>query len=418
MRWRAFIGSGSLALAGVAAPTAAGPLQVQPRGSVVLAETVAVDQAGASFPIGGMSGVAYQGPASVDRTGVVDHRFLIVQDNSDTAVRVLVRFSEDGSIARAVVESGLRLGLNRDHEGVAFAGANASVALVSEESTPAVREYDASVGTALGVLPLPDAFASIRPNFGLEAVASRTPPIGETTVWTANEEALSIDGPISSPNAGTWVRLQKFRGRAGAWSADGQRAYRVEPMHGGAITGGRSGLVELVALPDGRVLGLERSFAFNLGGLFRSRLYELDLAASTEVGSISSLEAALFTPVGKRLLWQGGNENLEGLSLGPVLADGSRAMLGVVDNGDPLSQNRLIAFRLAGVVEPAAADVNWDSCVDLLDLIDFLSAWIAELGSGVAAGAAADVDGDSAVTLLDLLTFLNAWIADVGSCGP
>ena len=93
----------------------------------------------------------------------------------------------------------------------------------------------------------------------------------------------------------------------------------------------------------------------------------MDLEAASDVSSMSALESGEFTPVGKTDLWsitQGifdGAQiigNLEGLALGPRLENNNYLLLGIVDSGgssDPLSGNRLVAFELVGVPEPATA---------------------------------------------------------------
>ena len=54
-------------------------------------------------------------------------------------------------------------------------------------------------------------------------------------------------------------------------------------MHGGKISGGRSGLVDLAVLPNSKILALERSLAFSVPDFFESRLYELDFIDATEL---------------------------------------------------------------------------------------------------------------------------------------
>ncbi|MBX3386344.1 MAG: esterase-like activity of phytase family protein [Phycisphaeraceae bacterium] len=391
-------------------------LTLQSRGSSLLPATTVADQFGSTFTITGVSGLTYLGPRSGERALDGGHRFLAVMDNSDKAIHLGVWFAADGSIVNVQVEGGLRLSLSHDHEGVAYTGPKWGTILVSDEDTPAVREFDLASGTILGVLPLPAIYAQRRANFGLESLTVWVPPAGDARVWTANEEALEPDGPVSSPSAGTWVRVQRFDGQSHAWSASAQWAYRVESMHGNTITGARSGLVDLIALPNGRLLALERSFAFSLAGLFRSRLYEVMSAGATDTSGLGVLADGGFAPVGKRLLWQGPAENLEGLALGPILPDGSRSLLGVVDDGDPISQNRLVAFALSGVVEPSNADLNWDLCVDIADLLVFLDAWLVRLGTASLPGDIADRTADGLVDVADLLEFLSDWLTNVGSC--
>ena len=60
-------------------------------------------------------------------------------------------------------------------------------------------------------------------------------------------------------------------------------------------------------------------------------------------------------------------ENLEGLCLGPQLANGNRVLLGVVDDGDAVSNNTLVAFELV-VPLTLLGDINQDQHVNALDI--------------------------------------------------
>ncbi len=60
-----------------------------------------------------------------------------------------------------------------------------------------------------------------------------------------------------------------------------------------------------------------------------------------------------------------------------------------------------------------ASDTNDDGAVDLIDLLSFLSAWLAELGttgSGSGGTTLADFNRDGTSDLLDLLAFLDRWL--------
>ena len=73
----------------------------------------------------------------------------------------------------------------------------------------------------------------------------------------------------------------------------------------------------------------------------------MDFSGATEVSEfVDGLDGKIFTPVSKYLLWSGNVGNLEGLALGPPLAGGNRVLLGIVDDGDPLSISQLVAFEL------------------------------------------------------------------------
>ncbi len=115
-----------------------------------------------------------------------------------------------------------------------------------------------------------------------------------------------------------------------------------------------NGLSELVELPDGTLLALERSAIVGLPPL-ETRIYQVDFTGATDIsrGKLAKgLIGQMYTPVKKTLLFDSKEpdnsigENLEGLCLGPKLADGNWALLGVVDNGDPVSKNTLVSFEL------------------------------------------------------------------------
>lgn len=332
-----------LVLAGASAGNAAlgaPPLTVTYRSGLDL-PLAAVDQNGAAMTIAGLSGI----------TRLEDGRFLAVMDNSDKAIILSVTFDDHGVITGAVVDSGLRLAESKDFEGVA--AARGGVVWLSEETTPAIRRYVLSDGSAAGVMPTPAVYSNRRANYGLESLA--LDPF-ERSMWTANEEALTVDGPLSTTTTGTVVRLQRFL--PGQASARQQFAWRTAPVHGAWISGQKSGVSDLVALPDGRVLVLERSFALSISAPFQTRIYEADFTNATDVSAFAELQFAVFTPVGKRLLYSGALTNVEGLCLGPTLPNGHAVLLGVIDDGDPLSVNRLVSFEITGVVRPACrADI-------------------------------------------------------------
>ena len=95
-------------------------------------------------------------------------------------------------------------------------------------------------------------------------------------------------------------RLQRFdpEGRP-----SGQWAYRADPRPGGPIGGlERAGVVDLLSLPGGELLVLERTFS-DRG--FRARIHQVDLRNATDVSDLSTLAGADFEPARKRLLWEG-----------------------------------------------------------------------------------------------------------------
>jgi hypothetical protein len=234
-------------------------------------------------------------------------------------------------------------------------------------------------------LIMPTIFNSDRNNFAFESL---THAVDGETYWTANEGALSTDGPLADSTQGTTVRLQKFSYTgAGVLTIGPQFAYQVDPIHTSSGPQARSGLSDLIALPDGSLLALERSLGF-IGGFFpdyRTRIYRVTFDGATDV-SVAPFDAGLsgqsYTPVTKTLLWSGQTAgNLEGLALGPLLPNGAWSLIGVVDNsggGDPLSGNTVVAFTLT---PPLLGDYNFDGNVDAADYIVFRKGLSGDLSS-------------------------------------
>ncbi len=374
--------------------------------------TTATDQFGQSFTVTGVSGIAW----------VCAERYVAVMDNSNKLIFLDLALAADGSITSAVLAGGLTLAETRDFEGVVFTDAATDTVFLSEEGTPAVHEYRLGDGSLVRSLSRPAVFDNRRSNLGFESLGrSRDGGV----LWTANEEALTVDGPISSPSAGTVVRLLRYDAIAGAPTSGPQFAYLTDPWHGSAVSGARCGLVELAVLPDGRLLGLERSLAFSLSGLFRNRIYAISTAAATDVSGLPGLIGASYNAASKQLLWTGFQQNIEGLTVGPRLAGGNFALLGIVDDGDPISTNNLAAWELSGVAAvlpcPAAAgDANCDGSVDFFDIDPFLDALFepesytcAYCGRSI---CTVDVDCSGAVDFFDIDPFLQCLFAACAPC--
>lgn len=380
----------------------ADPLAIVARNTVNLPAS-ATDQTGRSFTIAGLSGLTYAG--EVAGAG----RWWAVMDNSDSLIELSVTLGSDGRIVSATVLRGLRLADVRDFEDIAWAPAPAPTVLLAEEGSPEVREYRVSDGGLVRTLPRPAVFAQRRANFGFESLSRRA---DGSVIWTANEEALTPDGPLSTSALGTTVRLLRYDVAAGVATPAAQFAYACQPLHGSSISGARSGLSALMALPDGRLVALERSFALG-ATLFQSRVYELTLTGATDVSGLPGLIGQSYTPVSKRLMLQASFNNLEGLALGPRLdaggGTGRWSVLGIVDDGDPISVNQLVAFELTGDIEPpCAADFNGDGFLDFFDFDDFV---VCFEGGACPPGRSGDFNGDGFADFFDYDDFVAAFEA-------
>jgi hypothetical protein len=342
-----------------------------------------------------MSGVTYVGPVGDA------HRFIAVQQNRENVVRFDVAFTPAGGIASIANVVNIPIDDELDFEGIAYTNPTRNSVFVSEENNPGVRELSLANGATLQTLTIPAVFANLRDNKGFESL---TRTRDATTMWTANEEALTVDGPASSSTAPTVVRMLRLDVAGDSVTTGPQYAYQVAPIHGTG-SGSRSGLCDLVAMPDGTVLSLERSAAVTLPA-FLNRIYELDFAGATDVGqgaTAGGLAGKTYTPVSKQLLWSGSvdggiGQNFEGLGLGPRLANGKWTLIGVVDAGNDAG-NTVVAFTATA---NASADFNLDGHVDGADFL----AWQRGVGKSVGAKLSeGDADRDGDVDAEDL----NVW---------
>jgi hypothetical protein len=360
------LGAGSCTSAALPmAGGAPGELSLLGAGPLIVPYGAAVD----GFRVGGLSGISR----------AADGSYLAVVDNEgDTPARVFrLAFTVDergvsplpGKTPLQMPVAAIRLtgmngaifdGRSFDGEGIAAEPASSGSSgsqnlLISSEIEPSVREFSPD-GKLLGALPVPRLFLAgpkhgTRSNLGFESVALSA---DGDTVWTANERPLRQDVPEDEPTRPSPVRLLRFDRRAGGgFTAGTQYVYEVERIrgklgHGFAVRG----LSDLLVLPDGDLLALEREYAFGRG--FRIQLYRVSLAGATDVSGLESLRGKSWQGVRKTLLFDFARagfvaDNLEGMTFGPDLADGSRTLVLVSDNNfEPLQKTQIVALRWRG----------------------------------------------------------------------
>ncbi len=367
----------------------------------------------ANLPVAEMSGVTYLGPVDGQlRT----HRFLTANENYGALLAFDLIVNSDGTIGNLnkliTGATTLPLGSTNDFEGIAYTSAARNSVFLSDETGPNVREYSLATGSLLQSVSIPSVFgASMRSNRGFESLA-RSP--NGATLWTANEEALAVDGPVATTSAAATVRLLNLNANGTNYSVGSQYAYQVDPIQSPGNASSQSGLVDLTAMPDGTVLALERSFSSAaFPTIFRSRIYELNFSSATDFGGAfaSGLVGQTYTPVGKSLLWSGVvgafGENLEGLTLGPRLDNGDWVLVGVVDkdSADPLSMNSVVTFVMRAA---PAADFSQNGAVDAADY----TVWRDNTGLMVGAtNSLGDADRDGDVDEADYAVWQNAFAA-------
>jgi hypothetical protein len=321
--------------------------------------------------------------------------YLAISDDADQRKGYELDIALDpatGRVLSAAVAASFELAVGYDLEGIAFCRPRGEWWVSDEGRHPAggaLRAHSLPDGKLLRELAIPAVMLKNRPNFGFESCAW-----GAGALWTTNEEALAHESALSTASTGTVVRLQRFDHR---FEPAGQWAYETDSFgfDSSLTTAERSGVSELLALPDGSLLVLERTLGLGFIPSFRNRIYRVEFEGASEVSDIPNLDEAVHTRVGRTLLWERNmgsvsTRNFEGIALGPalpVIGPASFSLLLVADNGGG-TQQHLYALVLHGLVPPSPGDA-WRQCF-----------W----GSTAAEGPAADLadpDGDGIVNLLE-----------------
>ena len=304
-----------------------------------------------------LSGVTYAGVEGGK------HVFYAVADNGDPMGLYKVSvpgFTSGGGIAGSVVVgSCITLEGAKDIEGVAYDPASGNV-WVADEGRQTITEYDLA-GKAHRKAPVPAMMGldKINGNYGFESLTISGDGL---TMWTANEEALKIDGERSDYYRGTTVRLVKFS-RATVhddWQLSGMYAYTTDRWSQPNNLGGssRRGVSDLCALPDGSLLVLERELssptsdkedsearyaiynvtARNLAAATDIRPYDKGLKGRTDWNAVEK-GGWLLGQMTKEGHWYDPEWVIcEGICLGPRVSDDTTILFGVSDAGDGYSR--------------------------------------------------------------------------------
>ncbi|MGJ3251035.1 MAG: esterase-like activity of phytase family protein [Elainellaceae cyanobacterium] len=229
---------------------------------------------------------------------------------------------------------------------------------------PFIDEFDLETGQWKSRLPVPERYLprtvddqaqGVRDNRGFEALTLKAAGFrsGEPfRVFSAIEEPLQQD-PLPEEDG------QSSPGRILHYVVGDERSlliaehlYPIDPEPPGAVI---NGLVELVALDlGGHFLSLERSFGIFGNG---ARIFQLAMGGATDTSGMTQFGTNLgrIQPVQKRLLLDLTDldislDNLEGMTLGPRLPDGTQSVVLVSDdNFNETQVTQFLLFRLQGV---------------------------------------------------------------------
>jgi hypothetical protein len=221
---------------------------------------------------------------------------------------------------------------------------------------PWVRCYSRD-GTYLGDLPVPDVFApnptvsGVRPNLGFEAAA--VSPDGRH-LFVGAEGAVYQDGPAASVLEGSRARVLRYHLRTGR--VERQYVYETDPVAEPPVPPTQfsvNGLVELLPFNTQFMLAMERSFSVGAPGTGNTiKLYRAEVGRADDVSGIPSLDGLTVRPMRKTLLLDLRTlgiplDNVEGMVLGPRLADGRQSLILVSDNNFAATQfTQFLLFAL------------------------------------------------------------------------
>ena len=321
--------------------------------------------------VGGLSAIAYNRDRDVfyvlsdDRSQYSPARFytfkLKVKQTDDKAMEI-DRF-EPEAVTILSNESGQYQQGSIDPEGIAISPRN--TVFISSEGNPTkdvkpfIGEFELQTGKKLLDLRLPKRYfpsedspdRGIQENLAFESLTiSRTgPPQDPFRVFTATESALIQDESLETEER-TRIRLLHYTiNPVGDPVLLAEHLYLLEPAPVEVIS---NGLTELFALQtEGYFLSLERTFGFAGAG---AKIFEVIIGNATDTTNIASLKGNIsqVQPLRKKLLLDLEGlgiylDNLEGMTVGPRLPDGSQSLLLISDDNfsdDQISQ--LLLFRL------------------------------------------------------------------------
>ncbi|MBE9094650.1 esterase-like activity of phytase family protein [Tychonema sp. LEGE 07203] len=315
--------------------------------------------------IGGLSGITYDAEKQVyyaisdDRSSKAPARFYSLKINlkSGKLEKENIEFT---GVTTLLDENGKSFPeLSLDPEGITFTGNSVFVSSegdVDRQIDPFIKEFSLD-GKLLKTLPIPDLFLpddkgtkGIRNNRSFESL-TLTPD--RQYLFTATENAMVQDGDVPSLEKGSPCRILRYDALSG--NPDASFAYITEALPAGANPVGKfttNGLADLLAIDDKRLLSLERAVSLETG--VTVRLFEVSLEKADRIEGIESLKSSLgeVSPAQKRLLLDLETlkiplDNIEGLTFGPELADGSRGLILVGDNNfSPLQETQILGFQI------------------------------------------------------------------------
>lgn len=247
-----------------------------------------------------------------------------------------------------------------DHEGFFYMSSEGNT-LSDPILDPFIKRYNRN-GRVTASLPIPSYYLpngadwGVRFNLSFESL-NLTPD--SRYLVTAGEGPLFQDGPSSTYTNGSLARILVYDNAK--QKAVAEYVYEVGPWAEPSAIFGVNGIAEMLPIDNnGTMLVMERSFSVGgtLGGGTGNsiKIYEISTVGATDVLGVPALydggSPISFTPVSKRLVFDFDTlgipiDNIEGMTFGPDLPDGRRALVVVSD--DNFNPTQFTQFALLGL---------------------------------------------------------------------
>jgi hypothetical protein len=252
-------------------------------------------------------------------------------------------------------------------EGIALSPRNsvyvASAGITHAGIPPFVGEFDLTTGKLRGNLPIPKRYIpdasdekqqqGVQDNLGFESLSidpETFSPGGldPFRLFAATAAPLMQD---LDPEAANKLRILHYIIVDKTPQLVSENLYKLDQVPMTVL----NGLTELVTVGGGQFLSLERSFG--LSG-YSARIYQVAVGAATDTSRIESFKGQLgmVEPARKKLLLDLSElgiplYNLEGMTLGPQLPDGSKSVVLVSDdNFEEAQKTQFILLSLKGKI--------------------------------------------------------------------
>ncbi len=280
-----------------------------------------------------------------DITYIGNNQYAVVSDKKDGFYIFTIPLKSDGSIDQ-ITRSNLyqNSATSKDCEGIIFHPGRNSV-FISREADQKIKEYNLNTGVLTGTeLNIPAIFSTSNGtgNYGFESLGYNA-----TTglFWTTTESTLAIDGTQASYINKTTQNLLRLQSFGANFNPVAQYAYKMDlpTTTATTVTQYAFGVPAITALPDGRLLVMEREFYVGAGlavtaSFVNIKIYLVNPTLGTDVTSAAALSALTADKfLQKELLKEFkttfvGIANYEGMCLGPQNADGTYPLLLINDS--------------------------------------------------------------------------------------